>query len=507
MLDCHKTRQSVSWGDTDKAASKATAQQEGLAILRRIADRQAAEALTLPNLRLTVPIPASGPGPESGGRTGIRAVITAGLITGTILGITAGLHASLLPGGHLTLRIGWYGISVTFLIGAKMLLSLLAAPAPETPQSRSLNATAEVAAVITIYNEDPEAFGKCLSSLLAQSVMPASVTVIDDGSGSPACADLALRYRTAFAARGSSLDLIRFPVNRGKREGLAAGFASRPRAWAYLCVDSDTILKDDALERLIRQMAADDVQAVTGSVLAANRTRNLLTRLIDLRYCYAFLGERAAYSVLGSVLCVCGSLALYRGAMARENAERLTGQRFLGRPCTYGDDRHMTFLALKRGRVVLEPAAVAWTLVPERLGHFIRQQLRWNKSFFRESLWMLARMSPRRACWWLTLIEIGTWFTFTTALLYSLAVRPAETGHFAGFAYLASVILLSYARAGHYAEADHPGMGSAARYGTLLLAPLYGVLHITLLLPLRMVALATLRDNGWGTRGDVEVSA
>ena len=40
----------------------------------------------------------------------------------------------------------------------------------------------------------------------------------------------------------------------------------------------------------------------------------------------------------------------------------------------------------------------------------------------------------------------------------------------------------------------------ARTLGTLLLAPLYGIIHMTLLLPLRIVALATLRDNSWGTR-------
>lgn len=439
---------------------------------------------------------------DAGGR-----VLLAGAITGVVLGVVLGLHSVRLPGGHLEVRLGWYGSAVSALIGAKLLLSLLARPVRDTPASRAALAKAHVSTVITCYNEDPGAFSRCLDSLLAQTLLPGSVTVVDDASDDPACGLLAMARAGDFRARGVPFLLITFPENRGKREGLAAGFRAQPEAFAYLCVDCDTVLDSRALERLVRPMASRRVQAVTGCVLAANRTRNLLTRLIDLRYAYAFLGERAAYSVLGSVLCVCGSLALYRGATARKYAGRLTGQRFLGLPCTYGDDRHMTFWCLKEGRVVLAPDAVAWTLVPCRMGHFLRQQLRWSKSFFRESLWMLFRMPPNRACWWLTLVEVGTWLGFTTALLYSLAVRPVVSGHFATLAYLTSVLLLSYARAGHYAEADQPGMGWGARIGTLLLAPLYGLIHIFLLLPLRVVALLTLRSNNWGTRKKVEVSA
>lgn len=463
-------------------------------------------AATRPDLPVLPEV--SGPataGPETGGRW-LR-VVLAGVITGMVLGVVLALHVVRLADGHLSVRPGWYTIGVSALISIKLVLSLLARPAPDTPAAREALAGAHVAAIITLYNEDPAAFSRCLDTILAQTRLPDSLTVVDDCSGDPACAELARARAHEFEARDVAFTLIRFGENRGKREGLAAGIRNWPAAFAYLCIDSDTLLGERVVEQLLTPLARPRVQAVTGCVLAANRTRNLLTRLIDLRYAYAFLGERAAYSVLGSVLCVCGSIAMYRGTTARKYLDRLTGQRFLGVPCTYGDDRHMTFWCLKEGHVVLAPEAVGWTLVPERMGHFLRQQLRWSKSFFRESVWMLGRMSPARVCWWLTLIEVGTWLGFTSALLYSVAVRPVISGHVAIVAYLFSALLLSYARSGHYSEADHPGMGWPGRVGTLLLAPLYGLIHMTLLLPLRLVALATLRDNGWGTRKHVEVEA
>ncbi|MCX4706991.1 hypothetical protein OG252_00200 [Streptomyces sp. NBC_01352] len=64
-------------------------------------------------------------------------------------------------------------------------------------------------------------------------------------------------------------------------------------------------------------------------------------------------------------------------------------QRFLGRLSTFGDDRHTTNYCLLTGKAVLQANAVAWTLVPENVRHYLRQQVRWNKSFFRESLWII----------------------------------------------------------------------------------------------------------------------
>lgn len=445
---------------------------------------------------------------ESVGRRahGHQVLLTA-LFTGIVLGIVIVLHAAQLPNRQIIVRLGWYGTAVVFLIGAKLILSLLARPARDTPESRSILRRAYVAGIITCRNEDLSAFTDCLNSVLASTRLPDSLTVIDDASADPACGQAAYRYYEMFRAAGVDYAVITLSRNRGKRDGLAAGFSRCWDADIYLCIDSDTIIAPNAIENALRPFARHRVQAVTGCVLAANRDRNLLTRLIDLRYAYAFLGERAAYSVMGSVLCACGSLALYRGTTVRKYLDDFIGQHFLGRRCTYGDDRRLTYYCLREGQVVLAPDAVAWTLVPERMGHFLRQQLRWSKSFFRESLCMLGGIRPNRICWWLTLVEISTWCGFTSALIYALAVRPALTGHFAGTAYLTAVLLFAYARCGHYVEAEHPGLSWRGRWGTLLLAPLYGVIHMTLLLPLRLVALATLRDNSWGTRNSgTEVS-
>jgi hyaluronan synthase len=444
---------------------------------------------------------------ESPQRSRTTRVLAVGLLTGTILGLVLALHMAQTPDGGEVIRLGWYGTAVLTLISVKLLLSLLAAPVRIGERERETLARYKVAGIITCRNEDPAVFARCLSSLLDSTRLPSSVTVIDDGSTSPACYNIARTLAPAFRAAGVDYQIIVFPENLGKRAGLAAGFRRTWDADVYLCVDSDTILHPEAVANALRPFRNRRVQATTGAVFAANRSVNLLTRLIDMRYCYAFLGERAAYSIFGSVLCVCGSLGVYRGVTVRKYLDDFLSQRFLGRTCTYGDDRRLTYYCLREGRVLLAPDAVAWTLVPSNMPHFLRQQLRWSKSFFRESLWMITTVPPWRMCWWLTLIEIATWSGFTSALIYTIAVRPALTGHFALLTYLVSILVLSYARSGHYIEAEHPDMGWAGKLGTLAIAPLYGLIHMTLLLPLRLIALLTLRDNGWGTRDTVEVTS
>lgn len=399
---------------------------------------------------------------------------------------------------HLSL----YGIAVGALLLAKLLMSL---PLPlrrsRPPAAFRDGPPLTVHAVITVYNETPAMLRRCLTSLLDQTRQPDTLTVIDDCSTTHDAQRVVDALKARFTAAGIGLQLIRFPTNRGKRHGLAAGFTARPDADVYLCIDSDTVLDPQAVAELLRPMAQRRVMCVTGLVLAHNRATNLLTRLIDMRYVNAFLGERVAYGRLGSVLCACGSLVAYRGWVIRRHLDDFLTQRFLGRPATFGDDRRLTYYCLTEGKSLIQPAAIARTDVPARLWHYTRQQIRWGKSFFREGLLLAAQLRyARRTFWWLNLIELATWLGFTAALITGLtlvALHPAGWPVLAGYAIY--VCAMAWLRSLHYLRRA-PGVPAADRTLTFAAAPLYALLNLALLLPLRLYSLATLRRNGWGTR-------
>jgi len=402
-------------------------------------------------------------------------------------------------------QVGWYGAAVGAILAIKLLMSVPfgGRRKPITWEKSTKRLTA--AAVITVFNEDVRALHACLESILKQTRLPDVLTIIDDGSKSPDAADLAEACAPYFQSRGVRFEVIRFSENQGKREGLAAGFRSAWDADVYVCVDSDTVLREDAIERALAPFSSREVMCVTGLVLAINRSVNLLTRLIDMRYVNAFLGERVAYSRLGSVLCACGSLALYRGWVVRKHLDDFVTQRFLGAPATAGDDRRLTYYCLMEGKALIEPHAVAWTAVPERLSHYLRQQTRWTKSFIRESL-LMCRTSPRRPCWWLNLLELATWVAFTSALLVALGMLATHPHWWtAAASYLAYVCGISWFRSLHYLRGA-PGVPRGDRLLTFFAAPTYALMNLTLLIPLRLYAIATIRNAKWGTRESVEVT-
>ncbi|MBN9756135.1 Hyaluronan synthase [Pseudonocardia sp. Ae406_Ps2] len=200
------------------------------------------------------------------------------------------------------------------------------------------------------------------------------------------------------------------------------------------------------------------------------------------------------------MLCVCGSLAFWRADIVKQRTDEFLGQQFLGETCSYGDDRHLTNLSLLHGRVVIAHRAVARTAVPEKGGHLIRQQVRWGRSFFRESLFALTNLRPKRAAWWLTLLETVSWVGFTAGLVLALFILPAMTGEAHWIDYLVWVVLAGYARSVHMFSVRRAGRPWWVQTGVFLMAPLYGMIHVLALLPLRLWSLATLRSTSWGTR-------
>ncbi|HEX6231765.1 MAG TPA: glycosyltransferase, partial [Jiangellaceae bacterium] len=391
-----------------------------------------------------------------------------------------------------------YGLAVFVILGSKLLASLVPPRRWPPPDPRR-----RVGVIVTIYNEDPDLLRRCLDALLTQTFPVRRIVVVDDASADLAAYDVAAHYASA----DPRITVVRQRENRGKREALAVGFrAMAGEVDVYCCVDSDSVLEPIAVAEGVRPFDSRRITAVTGMVVPSNYTASLITRLQDIRYINAFLIERAAYSRLGSVLCVCGAIAFYRASVVDRHLEAFLAQRFLGRPAVVGDDRHLTNRCLTEGKVVLAEQSISHTAVPEKIGHFARQQVRWGRSFFRESLWALRHLPLSRPGWWLTLVELTQWFVFSTALVYIVVVHPILTGRLLIVEYLIFVGLMSLARSVRYFDLRRRGQTLGARLATFAVAPLYGYLALLVLLPLRFWSLATMRRTGWGTRKKVEVA-
>jgi hyaluronan synthase len=178
--------------------------------------------------------------------------------------------------------------------------------------------------------------------------------------------------------------VIDWKVNRGKREGMAEG-VKRAKNDIVIFIDSDSFIEKDCVKHLVKYFSNAEVGAVSGHTDVWNRNENLLTHMQAVRYFIAFRVYKAAESIFGNVTCCPGCCSAYRRKYLLEFLDEWLHQQFLGKQCTFGDDRSLTNFMIQKYRAVYSPEAKAHTVVPADFAKYMKQQQRWKKSWVRET--------------------------------------------------------------------------------------------------------------------------
>ncbi|MGO8761243.1 MAG: glycosyltransferase family 2 protein [Desulfobaccales bacterium] len=188
---------------------------------------------------------------------------------------------------------------------------------------------------------------------------------------------------------------IRFAANRGKKEGLYAGF-TRGRGEIFVTIDSDSIIAPEALRHLVAPLLHDGrIGAVAGNVKVYNRNQSLMGKMQGVRFVNLdYL--RASQSLYRAVVCTPGSLSAYRRTALMPILSAWRRQTFLGAPCHHSEDRALTNFILRAGHYTYyQRTALVYTLVPETYKGVCRMYLRWERGNVRESLVQLGYLFTR----------------------------------------------------------------------------------------------------------------
>jgi N-acetylglucosaminyltransferase len=372
--------------------------------------------------------------------------------------------------------------------------------------------------IVPCYNEKPAVLAACCAALERQREHyrgPLHVWLVDDGSQD--MTGLEPVYRGYEALPGWTV--IRLAGNRGKRRAQDSAF-QRCTGDYVVTVDSDTTLAAKCVARLVTAMERNpQAGAISGHVTARNAGVNLFTALIDRRYRFLFRQERAAQSWHKTVTCCSGPVSIYRRRVLDRIWSNYVDDRFLGRLRQFGDDLKLSLLVLEQTYDSLYwPSAKALTIVPETLRGYARQQVRWNKSFYRElprayralrahlrcprflELGRVRYLGPRRARY-LGWSGAHRYVRFELAaralvpllppLLLGASAWSALTG--GGIRWLPLLLMVAVVLLHALV------IGLQSRSWTFPV--LYGPLHLAVLTLVRLRALATLTDSRWGTRG------
>ena len=226
-----------------------------------------------------------------------------------------------------------------------------------------------ITVVIAAFNEE-EAVEATLERIAASDYAGPLTAVLADNNSTDRTAELARS-----AAERLGLDYRRsFEPVAGKHHALNTALAG-VRTPIAVTVDADTFLTPRALTHLVARVTTrpqgQHVAACAGALIAENANSNFLTRMQSWDYRLGINGVKRTQAAYNSALVAQGAFSAYW-----TDDIRAVG----GWPDAIGEDIVLTWSLLdSRGLVQYEPLAVAQTVVPEHLRHFMDQRSRWAR--------------------------------------------------------------------------------------------------------------------------------
>jgi hyaluronan synthase len=331
---------------------------------------------------------------------------------------------------------GAYSLLIITYIFSRFVLSYLHRPVPSIPGYEP-----SISFVVPAKNEEDNIY-ETIARFGAVEYPKEKIEVIAINDGST---DGTLRQmqRAAVAIRPNvaRIEVVDWTVNRGKRYGMYEG-AKRARNDVVIFIDSDSFVERDAVRHLVKFFVDPAIAAVSGHTDVYNRDENLLTRMQALRYYVAFRVYKAAESAFGLVTCCPGCCSAYRKAYLDEFLEEWVHQRFLGKECTFGDDRSLTNYVLRKYRAAYATDALAYTVVPATFRQYLKQQQRWKKSWVRETIiasTFMWKKNPLAAAFFYIYIFLA--FAGPIVFLHALVWTPLVIGIFP-IIYLLGLLLM-----------------------------------------------------------------
>lgn len=315
------------------------------------------------------------------------------------------------------------------------------------------------------------------------------VIVINDGS-----TDGTLDVLRKMQEKHPSLVVIDWKVNRGKRHGMAEGFRLATGE-IIVQLDSDSYIDPPTFRSLIEPFRNRTIGAVCAHADPENADQNFLTKMQAAYYFLSFRILKAAESTFFAVFCCSGCSSAYRKSVVMPIMDTWLHEKFLGLPVTWGDDRALTNWVLKRGfRTMYTDEARAFTICPDNMRQLLKQQVRWKKGWFVNSIFaskFIWKEQPFVAFTYffpLILLTLLTPFMAAKAFLWNPLVRGISPLYYVvGILLVASVITIYY----RYVAREN-------RYWPYVFV--WSGLNMMVLSFVLFVALFSIQDRKWGTR-------
>lgn len=273
-----------------------------------------------------------------------------------------------------------------------------------------------VTMVVPAYNESVT-IEATIRSLLALDYSLYEIVIVDDGSMDNTSDVVAQAFSMKQIARPIQRQLkcqpeeavfetraFKVPItlirkkNGGKADALNMGI-NAARYPYFICMDADSVLQHDSLEKIVRPVLEDDhVIAVGGTVRPCNGAqikkghlvkygmpKKLLACMQVLEYDRSFLASRILFDKFNGSIIISGAFGLFKKSMVINVGGYDAG--------SLGEDMQLVVKlhAFCREndipyRIKYAAEAVCWTQVPESFNDLAKQRRRWHIGLFQSML-------------------------------------------------------------------------------------------------------------------------
>ncbi len=229
-----------------------------------------------------------------------------------------------------------------------------------------------VTVIVPAYNE-AASLPETLQSLQAQTLPPAEIIVVDDGSTDG----------TGEIARGHGATVVRPPRNTGSKAGAQTFALPLVQTPYVMAVDADTVLARDAIERLATAFLEEPsigcvppraaVAAACGFVVPRH-VRSVWERGRYVEYLFAFTFYKQVQEYYRRPLISSGCFSMYDTALLRANGGWSNR--------TLAEDMDLTWSFYQAGHAVrFVPEAVCYPIEPHDFRTVAKQLRRWSHGF------------------------------------------------------------------------------------------------------------------------------
>ena len=188
----------------------------------------------------------------------------------------------------------------------RYIISVLAmAIAPMRKNAGDFASKPSVSVVLSVFN-GADGLMEALISLRKQTLAPLEVILVNDGS---------LDQTRAIAILARQQGLLDQFIHHGTRCGKSASINHAVRfakGDLVLCIDHDTMLERDAIERLAQPFHDQQVALVGGNLSIRNSRESLWTSLQAVEYLISISVGRTFLDVFGAVSCCSGAFSMFR---------------------------------------------------------------------------------------------------------------------------------------------------------------------------------------------------